>query len=160
MISLPAGISAALLTLIAELRPTALIWAITGSASLALQGIQVDVHDIDLRTTAADAYAIEAALARFRVRPVRVTSTGLVQSHFGALDISGVQVEIIGDMQHRLADGSWEPVTDMRPHMRWVNYQGQTVPVMSLPFLLHAYRLLGRAEKVALLQRFLDGRDA
>ncbi|MFO7168604.1 MAG: hypothetical protein DIU80_011335 [Chloroflexota bacterium] len=153
---IPEPVSAALRTVVAELSGTAITWAVTGSCSLALQGVPVAVHDLDLRTTARDAYALADVLERYLTRPVRFSSTGQVQSHFGALTIHGAHVEIIGDMQHRLEDGSWEPIVDMNQFKRWVTYQGVAVPVMSLPFLLDAYRLLGRADKVELLTRWLE----
>jgi hypothetical protein len=154
MPQIPEPVSAALLLVEAELRETSITWAVTGSCSLALQGVPVVVHDLDLRTTARDAYMLAALLKRYQTRPVRFSSTGRVQSHFGALDIHGVCVEIIGDMQHRLEDGNWEPIVDMNVFKRWVTYEGSAVPVMSLPFLLDAYRLLGRADKVELLTRW------
>lgn len=153
---IPEPISAALLLVAAELRETTISWAVTGSCSLALQGVPVVVHDLDLRTTARDAYALAAVLERYQTRSVRFSSTGRVQSHFGALTIHGVCVEIIGDMQHRLEDGSWEPIVDMNVFKRWVTYEGIAVPVMSLPFLLDAYRLLGRTDKVELITRWLE----
>jgi hypothetical protein len=153
---IPEPISAALLLVAAELGETSVTWAVTGSCSLALQGVPVIVHDLDLRTPARDAYALATVLERYQTRSVRFSSTGRVQSHFGALTIHGVCVEIIGDMQHRLEDGSWEPIVDMNVFKRWVTYEGIAVPVMSLPFLLDAYRLLGRTDKVKLITRWLE----
>jgi hypothetical protein len=149
----------ALLHLITDhLRDTSITWAITGSCSLALQDVPVAVHDIDLRTTAKDAYALEAVFRAHQKRPVSFASTGTVQSHFGALEINGIQVEIIGDMQHRLPDGTWEPIVDMNRFKVWVAVEGLDLPVMSLPFLYQAYQLLGRADKVALLKNWLEHR--
>jgi hypothetical protein len=123
---------------------------------LALQGLPVGVHDIDLRTTAHDAYALEALFHRYQRRPVKFASTGMVRSHFGALEINGVQVEIIGDMQHRLPDGTWEPVIDLNRFKVWLRLGDMELPVMSLPFLYEAYQLLGRADKVAVLKNWLE----
>jgi hypothetical protein len=149
----------ALLRLIAnQLRGTPITWAVTGSCSLALQGVHVAVHDIDLRTTAKDAYALEALFRPYQKRPVSFASTGTVQSHFGAFEINGIQVEIIGDMQHRLPDGTWEPIVDMNRFKVWVIVEEIDLPVMSLPFLYQAYQLLGRADKVALLKTWLEHR--
>jgi|GEM_PF-6820526 len=49
----------ALSVLLARLPPAPVVWALTGSCSFALQGLPVSVHDIDLRTDARGAYAIE-----------------------------------------------------------------------------------------------------
>ena len=149
----------AVLRLIAEqLQGTTINWAVTGSCSLALQGLPVAVHDIDLRTSAKDAYALESRFHLYQKRPVTLASTPTVQSHFGALEINGIQVEIIGDMQHRLPDGTWEPIVDMNRFKEWVRLDDIELPVMSLAFLYKAYQLLGRADKVAVLKNWLDHR--
>lgn len=153
---IPQPIFAILRLIVERLEETPITWAITGSCSLALQGVPIAVHDIDLRTTAEDAYRIEAAFQEYRTRPVVFARTGAVQSHFGALEIDGVQVEIIGDMQHRLADGAWEPIVDMNRFKEWVVVDEMRLPVMSLPFLHEAYRLLGRADKVAVLEAWFQ----
>lgn len=146
-----------ILRLIAErLQETPINWAITGSCSLALQGVPVAVHDIDLRATAEDSYRLEAMFQAYRKRPVTFVTGEHVQSHFGALEIDGVQVEIIGDMQHRLADGMWEPIVDMNRFKEWVDVDGIAAPVMSLEFLYEAYQRLGRADKVAALEAWFQ----
>jgi hypothetical protein len=157
--SVPQPLHAVLHLIAGQLRGTPITWAVTGSCSLALQGLPVAVHDIDLRTTAKDAYALEARFHFYQKRPVKFASTGTVQSHFGALEINGVQVEIIGDMQHWLPDGTWEPVVDMNRFKVWVRLDDIELPVMSLPFLYQAYQLLGRADKVALLKNWLEDHE-
>lgn len=155
MSELPLPLMETLRFLVQQLQGKALIWAVTGSGSLALQGLPVEVHDLDLRTTAEGAYQIEAVFPAYQKRPVRFASTEQVRSHFGTLAIHGVPVEIIGDMQHRLADGSWEPIVDMNQFIVWTELDGLKIPAMSLPFLYNAYQLLGRRDKAALLQEWL-----
>jgi hypothetical protein len=154
--SLPQPFLAVLRMIALNLDRTAVNWAVTGSCSLALQGVPVAVHDIDLRTTARDAYRIESIFRAYQKRPVAFTTTERVRSHWGALEVNGIQVEIIGDMQHLLADGTWEPLVDLNSFKVYVEMDGVQLPVMSLPFLYAAYQLLGRADKVALLQNWLQ----
>jgi len=156
--SVPQPLLAVLRTIAQQLHGTSITWAVTGSCSLALQGLPVTVHDIDLRTTAHDAYALEALFPSYQERPVNFASTDTVQSHFGALEINGIQVEILGEMQHRLPDGTWEPIVDMNRFKVWVALDDIELPVMSLAFLYQAYQLLGRADKVALLKNWLEDR--
>jgi hypothetical protein len=56
--------------------------------------------------------------------------------------MNGVEVEIIGDMQHRLA--VWVALNDIQ------------LPVMSLPYLYEAYQLLGRTDKIEVLKRWFE----
>ena len=156
--SVPQPILAVLRIIAQQLHGTSINWAVTGSCSLALQGVPVDVHDIDLRTTTQDAYALESVFRPYQKRPVTFASSATVQSHFGALEINGIQVEIIGDMQHRLADGTWEPIMDMNRFKVWVACDTIEIPVMSLEFLYEAYQLLGRPDKVAVLEQWLKQR--
>jgi hypothetical protein len=156
--SVPQPLLAVLRLIADQLQGVSINWAVTGSCSLALQGVPVAVHDIDLRTTSQDAYALEALFRLYQKRPVSFASTGTVQSHFGALEINSIQVEIIGDMQHRLADGTWEPIVDMNHFKVWVRLGDIELPVMSLPFLYEAYQLLGRADKVGVLKNWLEHR--
>jgi hypothetical protein len=84
-----------------RLEGTAINWAITGSCSLALQGVAVVVHDIDLRTDTDGAYAIEQLFLAHSTRKVVYTASETIRSHFGALAINNVPIEIIGDAQIR-----------------------------------------------------------
>jgi len=133
-----------------------IIWAVTGSCGFALQGLDVAVHDIDLQTDGPGAYAIERALADKSCRKVAYSAAGRIRSHFGALEIDGVKVEIMGDLQKRLADGTWESPVDISTHRRWVTVDGIRVPVLSLEYEYMAYLVLGRAEKAEMLKAWLQ----
>lgn len=136
-----------------SLETTTIKWAVTGSCSLALQGLPVAVGDIDLRTDAPGAYAIEALFQPYRTQPVRFLTSDRIRSHLGVLAISDIQVEIIGDMIYRLADGSWSSPVDLDSVKRSV--EPLQVPVISLESLRDSYRLLDRPEKVALIEEWL-----
>jgi hypothetical protein len=154
--SVPQPLRDVLRLIASQLHGTSINWAVTASCSLALQGVQVAVHDIDVRTTAQDAYALESVFRPYQKRRVTFASTGIVQSHFGALEINGVEVEIIGDMQHRLADGTWEPIVDINRFKVWVALDDIQLPVMSLPYLYEGYQLLGRTDKIEVLKRWFE----
>ena len=64
---------------------------------------------------------------------------------------------MIGDLQKRLTDGTWEKPVDVRKHQRWVEVDGMRVPVLSLEYEYHAYRTLGRVEKAEMLQKWMQG---
>ena len=57
---------------------------------------------IDLQTDVAGAYAIEHALADKSCRKVEYSAAERIRSHFGALAIDGVTVEIMGDIQKQV----------------------------------------------------------
>ena len=43
-------------------------WVVVGSLSLALQGVPIDVHDIDIATDTSGAYAIERLFSNCVIR--------------------------------------------------------------------------------------------
>lgn len=132
-------------------------WAVAGSTGMALQGVPLDVHDIDLQTSAAGAYAIGERLAAFAVTPVREKISPHIRSHLGAFVVDGLIVEVLGGVQKRI-DGVWEAPVDVDVHRRWVPLEGLTVPVLSLAYEEQAYRALGRIERADLLRDWLQGR--
>lgn len=154
--ALPPGHLAALRAIVERLAREPLVWTVTGSTSFALQGVAVPVGDIDLQTDAAGAYAIAHRFAAEITRPVQFSGTERIRSHYGALILDGVQVELMGALQKRLPDGSWEAPVDIAPHRRWVEVAGLRVPVLDLAYEERAYRLLGRTERADLLRRHLD----
>jgi hypothetical protein len=76
-----------------------------------------------------------------------------MRSHLGALLIDGIEVEIMGDIQKRLEDGSWESPVDLNSHRRFVNFEGMQVPVLSLEYEAQAYQKMGRLERAEMLRR-------
>ena len=130
-------------------------WALTGSTSFALQGVPVEAHDIDVQTDRDGAYAIERIFAAQMIRPVRFSSTEKVRSHFGALLLHGIEVELMGDLQKRLSYGTWEESVDLRPLIHWLELEEMRIPVLDLVHEQRAYTILGRVERATLLADFL-----
>lgn len=138
---------------------TPLVWALTGSLSFALQGVPIEPHDIDLQTDEAGAYAIERCFAAAVIRPVCFSAAARIRSHFGALCLGGIEVEIMGDIEKRLPDGTWSGPVDVAQHRRFVSVDDLRVPVLSLRYEVDAYRVLGRLEKADLLEQWLAARS-
>jgi len=139
-------------------RLSELDWVITGSVGMALQGVPLEVHDIDLQAGEATVYRIEQLLAEYVVQPLAYRPSARIRSHFGCLRVAGVPVELMGALQKLLPDGRWEEPVDVCQYRRFVVWEELRLPVLSLPYEAQAYRLLGRNEKADLLERFLAGR--
>jgi 3-methyladenine DNA glycosylase/8-oxoguanine DNA glycosylase len=142
-------------TICVKLGEADILWAVTGSLGFALQGMNIPVHDIDLQTDKDGAYQIEKSFPDQIVRPVTLSSSENIQSHYGELHIDGVKVEIMGDLQKRLPDGSWEEPVDIRAVKKYAYYRDLTVPVLSLKYEYEAYKKLGRFEKAELIRKHL-----
>lgn len=131
------------------------VWALTGSLGMALQGAPVEPRDVDVQTDAAGAYEIERRLAEFVTLPVRFSATEAVRSHFGALRIGGLDVEIIGAIEKRAPDDGWLGPPGLARIIRWVSVDDLQVPVLDLEYELAAYRTLGRLDRVRVVERWL-----
>ena len=86
-------------------------------------------------------------------RPVAFSAAERIRSHFGALRLDGVTVEIMGDIAKRLPDGRWEEPVDLDAHTRFVEAHGPRLPVLALEYEAAAYRTLRRTQTAELLER-------
>jgi hypothetical protein len=64
-------------------------------------------------------------------------------------------VDIIGDIEKRLPDGSWAPPPDLVSHRKFVSVAGLQIPVLNIAYEVEAYRQMGRREKADLLQAWV-----
>lgn len=146
----------ALRTLSTSLEESGPTWALTGSTSFALQGVPVTPNDIDVQTTEDGAYAIEDAFTDRTIDPVSFSESERIRSHFGALEVNGIRVEIMGGIRKRRPDGTWEPPVDIAAHREFADFDGLSLPVLSLEYEATAYERLGRTERAALLSDYAD----
>ncbi len=148
--------STVLRKLYTELAGSGINWVVTGSLSFALQGLPLTPHDIDIQTDEAGAYEIERRFAPYIIRKVAFSSTERLRSHFGAMLIDDITVELMGNLQKRLSDGRWEDPVDLDRQKRYVAFEEMDIPVLSLEYEAQAYRKLGRFERAQMLQQALS----
>lgn len=140
-----------------RLKKSDLNWVVTGSVAFALREISWPTPtDIDIQTDKAGAYEIEKKLAEYRTRPVSLSETERIRSHFGQLQIGGITVEIMGDIQHRLPGGQWSEAVDIVGEREWLEVDGLRLPVLSLAYEAEAYERLGRKEAALRLRLWMD----
>jgi hypothetical protein len=132
-------------------------WALTGSLGQYLQGVRIDVHDVDVQTDEDGAWFANDALREFVRVDVYARTSPLMASLFGTFDVEGLQVEIMGAVRKRTRPGDpWGPATDPSDHCRLVTIDGYTVPVLSLEYEAEAYQAIGRTERANLLRKTLS----
>lgn len=158
LILIPEPHRKAVLLLCRKLPLSEVNWALTGSTSFALQGVPIDVNDIDVQTDKRGAYRIEKRLSEFTVRKVKFSSTDRIRSHFGALMIEGVEVEIMGAVQKKMAGEKWEDPIEVSRLREFVELKDNKVPVLNLEYEYRAALRLGRPEKAALLKSYIENR--
>ncbi len=130
-------------------------WVVTGSTSFCLQGVPVSPNDIDIQTDEDGAYKIEELFRHRVVTKVEFSSTEKIRSHFGALMIHGILVELMGAVQ-KYYDGSWEDPIDIDMHKKIVSVEGMDIPVLELAYESLAYRRFGRVEMAEKLREYAD----
>jgi len=141
-----------------RLSRTPLEWATSGSAALALQGVPVTCADLDLATTADAASAVERALAGRVIEPVGYRTRGAIRGHLGRVEVAGVEVEVLGDIQNRLPDGTWTPPPRLSEHITHVPLNKRRCPVLNLRYLRTAYAAMERGDKVRLIEETIEQR--
>lgn len=158
--TIPDKFTKALTQIITSLEDQGISWAVTGSMGFALQGVPVTPNDIDLQTDTQGAYEIEQILCDCISRSVTPKTSDNMRSVLGRLEIEGVKVEIIGDVQKRQPDGSWESPVDIEEYKHFVEHQDMQVPVLDLHHEQKAYLKLGRLEKAAMLADWLTEQES
>jgi len=126
-------------------------WALVGSLGLAVRGMSTEPHDIDIITDKAGAYEMERLFSRYVTRRVALRTSEKIQSHFGILEIQGVKIEIMGDFQIKLPDGSWESPPDLARYLQTVQVDDMHVHVLSLEWEYQTSLKLGRGEKAEIV---------
>lgn len=135
-----------------RLSETPVDWATSGSAALALQGVPVSCADLDLVTTGDGAAAVEQALAGHVIEPVGYRTRGAIRGHLGRVELAGVEVEVLGDIQNRLPDGTWTLPPRLNEHITHVSLNEKRCPVLNLSYLRATYTAMGRTDKVRLIE--------
>ena len=134
-----------------------LVWALTGSTSFVLQGMDLLPHDIDLITDVGGAYRIGEILSACVVKPVGSDSAAAyIRSHFGRFLVEGVEVDVMGSPRRMNLDGSWGEPDFLPPIIQWIEFSDMRVPVLPLSYEAQAYRLLRRDGRAEEIEAFLE----
>jgi len=152
ILELPESHAQVLMLLLEVIPPEVHKWALTGSAGLRLQGVDISVNDLDLQTDEEDVFVIEEKLGDFMKVGVHRWESEHTLSLHGQSVINGIMVELLGNVQHRHLRGAWEPPTDILSSRIWVTWREHRVPVFPLEFEAQAYSKMGRAEKAELIR--------
>ncbi len=142
--------------IVTNLKESSINWVLTGSAGMVLQGMPLEVHDIDIQTNKNGAYDIERTFAEYIIKPVCFIESELICSHLGMLEIDGIIVEIMGEIRHRQDNYAWDVPVMIEKYKQWLDIDELHVPVMSLDYEYRAYLRLGRIEKAEMIQSWLN----
>lgn len=152
LLDLPKTHTRAMTALLRSIPPDTYVWALTGSAGLRLQGVDVQVHDLDIQTDEQTIYILEQCLAQFMKTPVHFWESAGMHSLDGKAEIENIEIELLANIAHKMPDGTWSTFTDFS-RLIWVDSHGLQIPTFPLEDELAAYEAMGRVEKAALIRK-------
>jgi len=120
-------------------------WVLVGSANLALQGVDVIAHDIDILTDKKGAFSIGELLRDYEVKGIGYKKSKKYASYFGQFEAKGVKVEVMGDLKIKQPDGTWYKMPLIK---KTIKVDEIKVPVNPLEEALKGYMASERIEKV------------
>ena len=132
-------------------------WAVGASAMLYFSGIVTDFHDIDIMVTADDAIrAKELLLTIGTLEPPNQLSK-YATKHFFEFIIDGVEVDIMGGFAIIQNGQTIDCSLTADKITSSVNVGGEKVPLQSPALWREYYALMGREQKVQIIDAALNG---
>ena len=131
-------------------------WVVTASASLALQGIDIEPHDIDLATDARGEKILAKTFNEER-KPVKLSETSLFRSHISEFTVKGMQIHVMRGFKAKLKGKWWSPKT--LQNAKKIRFEGMALRVSNLREELFFYENSGRrkdAGKASAIKRVLN----
>ena len=120
-------------------------WTLTGSMSLAIQGVDVKAGDIDILTDVENADKISDILKEYTIEPMHYKTSSQFKSYYGLFKINDVQVEVIADLE-RIYNNEW--IKAERPRIKLIKrFEDMTLPLLELQEEYNAYVNMNRLEK-------------
>jgi hypothetical protein len=94
-------------------------YAIRGTASLVLQGLEMNAEDVDIICDKHCALVCNLIFEKFLVKKVVYSENAKFRSYFGEFSIQGVKVEVMGEWQiklkmQKLKIEEWSEIYDAR----------------------------------------------
>jgi hypothetical protein len=139
-----------------KLKDSGLNWALSGSFSLYLKGIDIPINDIDIITTIEDIKVFQEIFKDYVVNPVKSVVKEIFSSYVLILSINSIEVEIIADYTKLTSDNKITYVdANNLSTKEYISFNDFKIPIINLKQQLHSYTLLNRLDKVKLITDFL-----
>lgn len=120
-------------------------YAIRGTASLVLQGLDMNVDDVDVLCDGETALFCNDVLKDYLIEDVVFQESPKFKSYFGKFKIRGVQVEIMGNWQIKDTKGNWSESFAARDSERKeIILEAQRIYVTTIEMELQMFAKMGR----------------
>jgi hypothetical protein len=134
-------------------------YAFRGTASLFLQGLDMNVDDIDLLCDAKTALDANSKLSDYLVEEVSFKESPKFKSYYGKFIIDKVQVEVMGDWQIFSEKKGWSKVYNAdAENITHVTLDGIEIPVTKIGLELEVFAQMGRWTAYQKIKRLIEER--
>lgn len=134
-------------------------YALRGTASLVLQGLDMNVDDVDVLCDAKTALNANLKLSEYLAEEVAFKGSLKFKSYFGKFLIDGVKVEIMGDWQIFNEKKGWSKVYNASTeNIAHVQADGLEIPVTKIELELEVFALMGRWTAYQKIKRLVGER--
>lgn len=118
-------------------------YAFRGTASLVLQGIRMNVADIDILADKKTALACNQLLKDYLTEAVSLKESSRFKSWFGKFSVNQIPVEVMGEWRIKNQKGDWSQPFDASER-KLVTLNDQEVWVTPIAEELQVFALMGR----------------
>lgn len=133
-------------------------YAIRGTASLVLQGLDMIAQDIDILTDKDAALACNKLLKDYLVEEVKYKESEKFKSYYGKFKVNDIQVEIMGEWKIKDTKGNWSSPFDLSNGQRKkILLNGKEVYVTTVETELACFAKMGRWNAYHKVKREVKG---
>ena len=138
-------------TIARRLNAAGITWAVGGSMLLYFKGIVSEYHDIDIMVKTGDAETVRALLTQMGTLDAPKPSAKFKSKAFFELTIDGVDVDVMAGFV--IVKDGVEHDCSLRDDeiTEHIQVEGETIPLHSLAAWRRNYGLMGKPEKVLLI---------
>ena len=120
-------------------------FAIRGTASLVLQGLDFNVQDIDVLADKKTALSCNEILEELLAEKVEFKESDKFKSFFGKFKINDILIEVCGEWKIKDAKGVWsDPFNASKSEVKEIVVDNQKIVVTTFETELSMYLLMGR----------------
>jgi len=118
-------------------------YAFRGTVSLVLQGLEMNVEDIDILCDKETALSCNSLFKDFLVEEISLKESSKFRSYFGKFEVKGIEVEVMGEWQIKESKGEWSIPFDASERKK-INLGGQEIYVTTIDSELAMFAKMGR----------------
>jgi hypothetical protein len=139
-----------------DLNAQGITWSLGASCFLYLKGIAPTFHDLDFMVAYPDVEKAEAVFAHRGVKqPDHYDYSKFGTKVFAEYEVAGVDVDLMADFSIIKDGKEYKFPLEETSIVERYSLEGETIPFESLEIWRERYALMGRSEKVRMIESYL-----